>query len=338
MLPTFALGATPKGLFYYVPTEDGWQSLLANVRKISILAPQVFIVDRAGTIQGKVEERVRLLAARHQIPLMPLLINENFSPEVAHNILSDAQLLRRVITDSIRLCLENGCSGLQLDFEGVTLEDGKDYTEFVREAARAYHGRKLQFSVAIGSGLFAGSLPPQNYAVLFGGFPVYPVPYETEKLARYVDFISLMSYGHYGKGSAPGPTAGYPWVEQSIRFLLQSVPPEKLSMGLGLYAQRWCNQEFSDGSYRETKLLASRTGAVLRWHDWHRTPWFEFQEAGSRNIVWFENRQSLREKLKLVRKYRLNGFSAWRLGQEDPEFWKELRERPVRAPKSAKKS
>lgn len=338
MLLPVGLGATPKGLFYYVPAEDAWQSLAAHARKISILAPQVFVADADGRITGVVEERVRQLAAQYGIPLMPLLINENFSTEVVHNILSDGQLRRRVISDSLRLCLENGCSGLQLDFEGVSLEDSKHYTEFVREAAQAFHTRKLQLSVAISAGLFAGSLPPENYAVLFGGFPVYQVPYETEKLARYVDFISLMTYGHYGKGTAPGPTAGYPWVEQSIRFLLRSVPPEKLSMGLGLYAQRWCNQEFSDSNYRETKLLASRTGVVLRWHDWHRAPWFEFQEAGCRNIVWFENRQSLREKLKLAQKYRLAGFSAWRLGQEDPEFWKELRERPVRAPKSAKKS
>lgn len=329
MLLPVLLTAKSRALFYYVPAEDAWQSLEANVRKISILAPQVFIVDREGTVRGTVEERVRRLAAQYQIPLMPLLINESFSPEAAHHVLSDEQVRRRVIADSLRLCLENGCSGLQLDFEGVLLEDGKYYTQFVREAAQAFHARGLQFSVAIGSGLFAGSLPPENYAVLFGGFPVYPVPYEPAELARHVDFISLMTYDHYAKGTAPGPVAGYAWVEQSIRFLLRSVPPEKLSMGLGFYARRWCNQEVSDGNYRETKLLAGRTHAPLRWHPWHRTPWFEFQEAGCRNIVWFENRRSLREKLKLVGRYRLLGFSAWRLGQEDPAFWRELPERRI---------
>ena len=211
MLLPLVLHAKPKALFYYVPVEDAWQSLLAHARKISILAPQVFTADRKGQVTGTVEERVRRLAAQYKIPLMPLLTNENFSPEVAHRILSDGHLRQRVILESLRLCQANGCSGLQLDFEGVLLEDSKNYTEFVREAAQAFHARKLEFSVAINAGL--GSWRPENYAVLFGGFPLYPLPYELQELARHVDFISLMTYGQYGEGTRPGPIAGYPWVE-----------------------------------------------------------------------------------------------------------------------------
>ena len=94
-----------------------------------------------------------------------------------------------------------------------------------------------------------------------------------------------------------------------------------------MWGARWCNQKVSVSNYLDTELLARRMGANVRWHRRHRTPWFEFQEAGCRDIVWFENRRSLQEKLKLVRKYRLLGFSAWRLGQEDPAFWRKLPKR-----------
>ncbi len=339
LVPLLLSAAEPKRLFYYVPAEDAWKSLTANVRKIPILGPQVFTVDREGKVTGTVEDRVRGLAAQYRMDIMPLLINEEFSPETAHRVLSSEDLSQRVISESLRLCRENGCSGLQLDFEGVPLEDKHHYTAFVRKTAQAFRARGLQFSVALPSPLFSRSLPAKDYASLFGDFPVSSVFYDPQEIARHVDFISLMTYDHYGKGTAPGPIAGYPWVEQSIRYLLQFVPPEKLWMGLGLYARRWCNQQVADSDYQATMLLAKQTNSLIQWHGWHRAPWFEFYRDGCRNVVWFENRQSLREKLRLVRKYRLAGFSAWRLGQEGPDFWKELRDRvPLpKAPKDSRK-
>ena len=334
LLPAGLLAKT-EGLFYYVPGEDGWRALLANARKISILAPQVFTVDLAGAVRGTVEKRTRSLAAQYGIRIMPLLVNENFSSEVAHSILSEEHLRQRVISDSVRLCQETGCWGLQLDFEGVLLEDGKHYTQFVREAAQALHARGLQLSVAVPSPLFVGSWPPETYELGFGGFPVASQPYDLREIARHVDFLSLMSYDHHGKGTSPGPIAGYPWVEQSIRYVLRFVPRQKVSLGLGFYARQWCDQQVSESSYLETTRLANGAGAALRWHALHRSPWFELEDTDCRKVVWFENRQSLREKLKLVRKYGLQGFSAWRLGQEDPNFWKELPERRMGGPKSA---
>jgi len=37
----------------------------------------------------------------------------------------------------------------------------------------------------------------------------------------------------------PGPVAGYPWTVENIDYALESVPREKLSMGIPLYGCRW---------------------------------------------------------------------------------------------------
>ena len=37
--------------------------------------------------------------------------------------------------------------------------------------------------------------------------------------------------------------------------------------------------------------------------------------------VWFENEQSLKEKLKLVGKYNLKGTGSWSLNQETDDTW-----------------
>lgn len=311
-------------LFYYVPSDDGWASLSSHADQIPILAPQVFMLDEDGKIRGTVEERVRSLAAGYGIKLMPLLANEG--PEAAHNLLIDPARRKQVIAEALRLCQEVGCVGLQLDIEGVLDEDGKNFTEFIREASQAFHERRLQLSVALPTPLLTPA-PGETYAQWFGGFVVYRAPYDWEQIAPYVDFISLMTYGQYGKGTPPGPVAGYAWVEQSIRFALQFVPRDKLSMGLGFWAYRWCGAQITYSGYSDAEGLLTASHAVAQWNATHRSPWFEYEQDGCRTTVWFENRRSLREKLKLVRHYHLKGFSAWRLGQEDPSFWQEMRGR-----------
>lgn len=314
----------PEALFYYVPRDDGWASLSVHAGKIPILAPQVFMLEEDGTIRGTVEEKVRLLAAEHGIQLMPLLANEK--PDAAHNLLVDPRRRKQVIAEALRLCLEAGCVGLQIDIEGVLDADGKSFTEFIREAAQAFHERRLQLSVALPTPLLTPA-PGEKYAEYFGGFVMYREPWALADIAPYVDFITLMTYGQFGKGTPPGPVASYDWVEQSIRYALQFVPREKLSMGLGFWAYRWCGPQITYSGYPEVEGLMASYRVKQRWHAPHRSPWFEYDDAGCRATAWFENRRSLHEKLKLVRKYHLRGFSAWRLGQEDPAFWDDMQER-----------
>ena len=37
--------------------------------------------------------------------------------------------------------------------------------------------------------------------------------------------------------------------------------------------------------------------------------------------LWYENDDSIEEKLKVVGKYKLKGAGSWSLGQEDPSLW-----------------
>ncbi len=321
-LSSAAAPARQNEIFYYVPADDAWASFSSHVNQISVLAPQVFLIDESGAVHGAVEERVRTLAQQHKVRLMPLLFNEK--PEAAHAMLSEPKRRRQAVADCLRLCEENGCRGLQVDLEDVALPDKDNFTEFVREISKAFRARHLQISVAVPTPLLQPS-PGFTYPETFGGFAVIAQPYDLRALAKLVDFVTLMTYGQYGVGTAPGPIAGYSWVEQSIQYALQFVPAGKLSLGLGLWAYRWCNQQVSHSGVVEAEELARKNGASPQWNAWHRSPWFEFDGDNCHNVIWYENQRSLREKLKLVRRYHLYGFSAWRLGQEDPDLWRLLR-------------
>lgn len=312
------VAAKTHAVFYYVPADDAWNSLVQHADQIPILAPQVYIIDPSGTIHGEVEERVLLLARQHHIDIMPLLANEK--PEAAHALLSDSGIRARVIEDLLNRCVSIGCIGLQVDLEGVVQADSKAYTELIRAVARAFHRRHLLLSVAVPSPLLQPAAG-ETYAEMFGGFAVMTEPYDLKAIAKAADFVTLMTYGQYGAGMPPGPVAGYNWVEQSIRFALRWIPAHKLSMGLGFWAYRWCNQQITYSGYDDVARLAAATGAVQQWHAWNRSPWFAYDRDGCHNVVWYENERSLSEKLTLVGKFHLHGYSAWRLGQEDPNFW-----------------
>lgn len=326
-LPVAAQGvlrADARTIFYYTETEDSWESFQANAGKMSVIAPHVLVVDREGSVTGNVEVRVRALAAENGIEIMPVLRNEDFSAEVAHAVLSDESRRRRLVLEAVMRCEANQCAGLQLDFEGVAPEDFAGYLMLVREVSAALHQRKLYLSVAVASSLFTGSHPLTYYKNTFGGFVVFPSLPDLKEIGRHSDFLTLMAYDHYGRNAPPGPVAGFPWVEQSIRYLLQHVPASKISLGIPFYGRRWCWQDVTELGFPAVQKLLQETKAVVNRHPWQRTPTFEFEQNGCRNVLFYEDRESLQEKLRLVRKYRLPGISAWRLGQEDPRFWNDV--------------
>src|SRR5688500_16825446 len=62
-------------IWYYTDREDSYESLQRNIGKISVLAPSAYFVDAQGIVWGDVDPRVRDLARRNNVNLMPLLVN-----------------------------------------------------------------------------------------------------------------------------------------------------------------------------------------------------------------------------------------------------------------------
>ena len=60
--------------------------------------------------------------------------------------------------------------------------------------------------------------------------------YDYRALADTLDFISNMTYAQHTGESTPGPVAGFPWMEASIRYVLSlGVPARKISLGIPAY-------------------------------------------------------------------------------------------------------
>ena len=55
-----------------------------------------------------------------------------------------------------------------------------------------------------------------------------------------------------------------------------------------------------------------------------RAPWYYFYRDHVREYVFYNDARSFRNRLEIARRHSLHGFSAWVLGAEDPDIWKEL--------------
>src|SRR5262249_17250259 len=130
----------------------------------------------------------------------------------------------------------------------------------------------------------------------------------------------------YNRNTAPGPIADYAWVKRALNYAVACVRRRKLLLGIPLYGREWIQGERDTPartlSFADINALLTGRGIRAQWDIKWRSPRFEFQDASGRHTVWFEDSRSLRDKLSLVREYGLGGFAAWRLGDDDPAFWR----------------
>lgn len=335
-----ALGALPlaaprvaaqsgERLFYYVDREASFESLVRHIDQIDVLGPQVYMVDSLGIVWGSLDRRVRELAARHKVRVMPLVVNEGFNQPALRRLLADSAARHRAVKSLLALCEDNRYWGIQFDIEALNLQDRDLFTLWYREAAAALHPRGYKLSVAVVHRLTEGAGPSGYHRFLQES---WRAGYDLGELARIGDFVSLMTYDQHTRRTPPGPGAGLPWMRDALAYALKYVPPEKLSVGIPIYGGHWFTR--ADPSYEERARsteqtvswrwgsgLVERAGGTMQWDEREQVPFAHFENGGTWEWVFLENARSFTAKLALVREYKLRGFSSWALGTEDEKIW-----------------
>ena len=319
-------------LFYYVDSEQSYNSLVRNVDRITVLGPQVYTVDSLGIVWGGLDRRVLELARRHGVKVMPLLVNEGFHGPSLRRLLGDIAATRRATRAMVDECRRHGYWGWQFDIENINVQDKALFTAWYQDAARALHAADCRISIAVvhRPEEFAGPLGYHRFL-----YESWREAYDLAALARAGDFISLMSYAQHTRRTPPGPQAGIPWMREVVDHFLKFMPPEKLSLGIPLWGEHWFTRY--DGSIPERARswsqtvtwtwgsgLAERHGATLQWDSVQAVTWGRYANGGTFEWLFLEDVRSFRAKLALAEQRRLRGFSAWVLGPEDVRIWEAL--------------
>ena len=247
---------------------------------------------------------------------MPLVLNDEFRGEIAHLVLSDSRIQADLIRDLAETGRRLKLRGFQIDVENVAAGDRAALTSFVRSLSERLRAGGLRLSVAVPAPLFAapgtlGADPVNERAIAF----------DYRALATASDFVTVMTYDQHTSSDNPGPVSGRPWIEACLKRILAEVPAKKVMLGLPLYYRRFRPAGVLEGTHAEALTLARARDITISRDPIERESTFTFDEEGAKNVVWLQDAETLHERLKFARRLGLLGFSAWRLGHEDPSAW-----------------
>jgi spore germination protein YaaH len=317
---------------WYLRGEESIQAFLAHADQITIVSPQVFVMDSTGVIRGSVDPRVVTTAKAKGVQLVPLVMNPGFDQPSIHRVLNNPAARAQALRSLATLCRDNKFDGIQFDFENFHVNDRDAFTAFTREAVDSVHraGCSLSAAVVPRTGEDPGTNSYDRWI-----HDNWRAAFDYKALADTLDFISYMTYAQHTGGSPPGPVAGYPWMLKCLEYVLSlGVPPHKISLGLAGYSDWWypayderngSRLRGDDISYARGSEILAAAGVKPKWDDVQKAPYAMWEERGVMRHMWLEDARAFMAKLELVKKYKLRGYSVWLLGHEDPAVWEALR-------------
>jgi spore germination protein YaaH len=300
-------------IFYFRNSPSARESLYTNKDSIDILAPQSYSFDDEGVLTGKVPDEVLAFTNTNHIDVMPLVTNGAFGQKSLVSILENRSIQDKAIKSMIAEARVNGFIGWQIDFEQMNVKYKDQFSEFIENAVRKFHSKNLILTVAVVTKI---SDNPTDYKKTLWNDLIGV--YDYKRLGESADLISIMSYD---APDSKGAIAPYPWLVTAIEYAIKQIPPQKISLGIGLYYWKWSDVRGKlegIGGFEGLKTALSQYNVKLGYSDTDKAPYMKYIRNKKSYTIWYENDQSVKEKISLIKSYGLDGFSAWALGLELP--------------------
>ncbi len=288
---------------------------------INEVSPSYFDLNDDGSLKLTALLNQTFIDAMHEkgVEVIPFLSN-HWDRELGRKALKNREELSNQIIQAIE---KYNLDGVNVDIENVTEVDREAYTDLVRLLKEKMPEGKI-VAVAVAAN-------PNGYTSGWHG------SYDYEKLGQYADYLMLMTYDEHYQGGTPGPVASYNFTENSIKYALKYVPSDKVVLGLAFYGRYW-NQEGVGGRAVTFKLIEQIFNdytPTIRYDEQSRTMIGTIvvsqKQANEDDYIfaagtydfYYENTETIKEKLELVEKYNLKGTGSWALGQELPSLWED---------------
>lgn len=292
--------------------ENGWGGVYGdsfpafqdNYQLINIISPCWYSLDDGGQIRVDRSRAEVLDFSRNKgIPVIPLVTNWQGK---SSRFLTDETARRNSLTYLADLA--RYYRGLNLDIEYLPSNFKAPLVQYVQELRALLAREKKQLFVCV--------YPQVDFPESRSGIHDY------QRLAELTDGLILMAYDYHRPGTPDGPVAAIAWVETNIQNALKMVPAEKLWLGIPGYGYRWRGQAKAEAIPAWKAEADAREQQIpVQWDNASQSPFYNFNANNKSGVVWYEDKRSTGEKLKLARKYRLKGLALWRLGYEVKDFW-----------------
>lgn len=322
-----------------IPEEMSWipdwgmtpalTSIKANPKKYRTLSPVWFTPKANGSlnVEPTLNNRVLLdLVQRNNITLIPTI--SLFDADILSSILN--KYMNTHIKEIVSVVIKNGYDGIDLDYESTYASDKDELLQFLSKLADELHknNKKLVFT----------ALPKIDDRKIYSFLPQTHEAQDWKAIGAIVDEFRIMAYDFTGQGSKqPGPLSPYGWNETLIRYALSQMPAEKVVLALPLYAHGWPkpksknlagtnnDQSLFSGEQKNTISPQHDNIAYIKSHSTYYRETYdstikevraEFKYNGVERVMYYLNKQSIDNRLKLAQKYGIKGICYWRIGGE----------------------
>ena len=284
---------------------------------VNVVSPSFFYLDANGNLKENVGTSGQAYiewAHSNGYKVWPMVSNADAGIKVTSTILNSYTKRQQLIDSIVEKCVEYGIDGINIDFENMYEKDKDKFSRFIIELTPRMEE--------------LGSVTSVDVTAPDGGAN-WSLCYDRNVIGNVADYLVFMAYDQYGTSSTkPGPTAGYNWVETSLKKIIEydEVKTEKIILGLPFYTRIWTiNQEGSIVSRNVVNMVdinkSIPSNVEKQWNDELKQYYVEYQSGKTTKKMWIEDGKSIEAKVSLVSQYKLGGTSGWEKDRETSNVW-----------------
>lgn len=244
-----------------------------------------------------------------------ILVVRMVDATVNSEIIKNTSVQTKIITDSISLAKEHGYDGVLLDFETSAFgfeNTIKNISNFYTRYSESVHDENLLF-----------------YTSLFGDTYYRARAYDISLIGKVSDKVLVMTYDFHKSRGNPGPNFplqerekyGYD-LEKMVEDYQKDIKNEKLIIVLGYFGYDWeisdnKDEALSNGVPLSTNKITQDfihsciyTECIMIRNK-SKEPSIKYVTKEENHVVWFEDEISVGEKIKELKKMRVNQTGVW---------------------------
>lgn len=294
--------------------NDTLDAMLAESKGINVIAPTWFsLTDDEGSFRSFASQEYVDKAHRAGVQVWGVLDNFNYEletskPVSSYEVLSHTSRRQRLAQNIVEAATGLGLDGINIDFEGITVDCGEHYVQFLRELSVLCRKKGLILST-------------DNYVPF-----EFNNHYRLDVQGRVVDYVIIMGYDEHWHGSGdPGSVASIGYVSNGLDRTLDQVPAEKIVNALPFYTILWKTEgtKVTDKyiTLANIKDFVSRLSQPPVWDEVTCQNYAEWQEGSAKYQIWIEDEESIKVKLNVMGSKGIGGVAVWRIGYGTPAAW-----------------
>jgi spore germination protein YaaH len=286
-------------------------SLERNIDSLDWVSPFWYSIDASGKVNNRGGERGPAieLARDRGVKVLGLFNNQRGTDA----FLQQPSIMAAAVENVVYTVEAEGLDGVNIDFEGLEPDSREGLNRFMAELYPLLHRMGKVVTVSV-SPKWSGDGPADAWSYA----------HDYRGLSAASDYLVIMTYDQHGAWGGPGPVASRDWVSGVLEYALETVPANQVLLGIAGYGYDWGGGGASPVPARDAAALAQRWGAEVTRDDTSGAPNFVYYNRGTRHQVWWEDAESVSNKVDLARAEGLAGIALWRLGQEEPRLWSVL--------------